>query len=280
MCTLKNELDEAAEIATENKPIEKLSHQLKEHDSRNLRWHDSDKPLPATHNIRKNKNKNKQPCYLHSIGRCRTTPELECKNGIHSDEPFDVNKWYKSGGILAYSHDNDDVQFLIGKEAVEDKWTTFGGKRESYDSDAIDTCVREFCEESIAAYVPDDVETTNLTPKQQLNTSIQYIKKIVDEQINDAPDRCLYIPGAKYRLLIIELPYISIETFNQMREKNWNSKDIIPGTEKIEFDWISAKGFMSHFRKHKLTKEWNGKTFSTFCIQTIMNANKFFKYVK
>ncbi|KAL0487468.1 hypothetical protein AKO1_004159 [Acrasis kona] len=236
-----------------------------------------DKSTLKAHNVRRIKNKNKPPCYLHTINKCRKQGE-GCKNGEHIDGPFDINKWYKSGGILAYTYIDNDAQLLVGKEEG-DEWTTFGGKREPCDETSIDTCVREFCEESVAAYVPEDISTENMTPKQQLVESIAYIKNIVNKQVAENPEKMIYIPSGKFHLLIIELPFVKVDKFDLMRKKNFNSEHKITGTEKTEFDWISARGFAKHFRTNRLANEWNGKTYTSFTKQLIMNANKFFKFI-
>jgi hypothetical protein len=156
----------------------------------------------------------------------------------------------------------------------EFSWGMFGGKREDFDSDSISTCVREFCEESVGAFLPPDQDYSDLTMKQRLAKSIAYVDKLTRDQIQKTANCSIYIQGGKYRMIIVELPYVSREHLMKMREQNLNSswEDCISGTEKVDFDWVPAKSFLNHFSTNRKVRELDGKIYNDFGIMCTLSG--------
>ena len=60
---------------------------------------------------------------------------------------------YKGAGIMPYALNpvTGDIELLLSREcrgSSTGKWSDFGGKRDSFEHDAIETALREYCEES------------------------------------------------------------------------------------------------------------------------------------
>jgi hypothetical protein len=224
------------------------------------------------------KPREKEPCYLNSLGLCKFGDD--CKTGPHTNEPFNIDKWYKSGGIVPYCFIDNVLHILIGKEVMyrdnDYSWGSYCGKREPTDQDSIQTCVREFCEESVATFLPD-IDHTKLSMQEQLSASIAYIRQLAEEQITKNPKSSLYIQQGKCRVLILEVPHVTKDRFLEMREKNHRSENRIGGTEKVDFEWIPATEFLDHFTTNRKEKVMNDKIFNSFGILCMLSSGKFLR---
>jgi hypothetical protein len=139
--------------------------------------------------------------------------------------------------------------FLVGWERRRG-WSDFGGLRDQADTSIIETCAREFCEETAAVYLPDNTPPIYST-RERLYKSREYIKSLMQTQsnrygINGVTG--IYNPFGRYCMILVEVPYLSRETLMQRIEEN-NSMEHrrIKHVEKSNFKWVYAHQFIQQF---------------------------------
>jgi hypothetical protein len=72
-----------------------------------------------------------------------------------SRKSFNIEKDYVGAGILPYALINNDLHIVVGYQ--QRGFSDFGGKKDESDLCITDTCVREFCEETIGLFADKDV---------------------------------------------------------------------------------------------------------------------------
>ena len=154
----------------------------------------------------------------------------------------------ESGTIIAYTILEGIPYFLIGKEAKDGTWGSFGGYAiKNIDKTAIDAALREFKEETVNVY-------PKVKPKE-------IFKTLVASNPRDITTHGLDKKRSRY-LGIVEVPYqessIFLDAQNTLNKAAYDRKY----NEMSSFLWVNAKDLLSTIPRLRITKIDPSKKYS------------------
>lgn len=163
------------------------------------------------------------------------------------------SKLHYSAGILLYTHMNDKLYVLLGKDVKYNLWSDFGGRSEETDrGDRIRTACREFFEESMGVISDEFVLRYNVKHKSICLECDTYKKKKYYMFLTDAS------PFVANRDVIEDFHYQqcmlgktrskSISKFKEKYRLGWFSVDYIIDNPNL-FREVFYRGFRQHIQK-------------------------------